>query len=485
MFSSKRILMPFLSALVVLCGTECGAQAKWPPRHDAQNSKNHETADSRDEAGSVPGGKDSGAVSNSSKKAVEDNSSNAHKEERTPKKSEDDVHAPEGGGASGGARDEDEPKRYGKKKKNNVASTTSESKEADLHEAAEMPIPSTLSGGISKTDVAVTLSRQFDELTEEALKQDKDVADIDRLVRKFRGRSHKTANVAKEAVFAAVSVRGFGPSKDGANIVLEQVGKLKNLAAAEYIRQRCEDRMHTEIVESTLQIAMGLDTADPSRRKALLDSGYEKLKAQVGETKATQALDNLKNWSKDIDLPTSAYAQPEWDVTKFQKTLHECTAVSMDADPKVSTILKKVKKYNYSKKMMGTSMAVMGLTEATALLAPGLFAPVAASLINSAFVSSTGGTEPSKMVNELYYAKAIESRWKRLNEETQMALSNYQLAVRTKSPTLLATSEAVLQQLIGSERVSQALGQSVFATTSVAKDVPIQAAGGSRTDPNP
>jgi hypothetical protein len=332
-----------------------------------------------------------------------------------------------------------------------------------------------LSGGVSKTDFAGDLSRQMDALTDEALKRDEKAADIAVLVKKFRSKPHKAKVAAKEALCAVVPYRGFGPSKEGANILLENINKVKSLAAAEYIQQKIEDDLHSKVVQATLQIAMGLDAADAADRTRMISDGQTRLKGLVGDDMASKTVGALTDWSKDLEIPASAYNQPLWDVDKFQENLHDCTQTSVHTDPALHNVVKKIKKYDRSKGAVLASGAVEATITVAALAAPGFFAPAGFELINGAFIAGTGGNEDTKLVNEMYFAKAIESRWRRLHEESQMALQNYQNALRTKSPTLLAASEAVLQQLIGPDRTTKVLGQSVLPAS--AKNIlPIQTA---------
>jgi hypothetical protein len=299
--------------------------------------------------------------------------------------------------------------------------------------------------------------------------------EIDRLISKYRKPKHKAAVALTEGFVGVVPYRGFGPSKDGSDIVLEQVKKLKNLAGAEYAKQRLEDKIHTEIVQATLEVAMGLDEKNADARQHMLDSGYNKLKDLLGEEEARTSLAKITAWSKQLDVPQSAYQAPLWDVSDFQSKVKECMHVSMETDANLHDVVKKVKKYHKSKAAVAISGLVESALEVASVAGPGFVAPVATEVAHGVFIAATGGSEPTKMENEMFYCKSIESRCKRLNDETNLALMNHENAVRTKSPTLMACSEAVLSQLIGADRVAGVLGQSVLSNGSP-KELPIQTA---------
>ena len=322
----------------------------------------------------------------------------------------------------------------------------------------------TLSASVSTYDVDDSDKSEISKLTEAALKNDEAAKYADELIKKYSTLGHKAAVVGKEALYSMVSYRGFGPSKEGASIITENVKKIKTLPAAEYIKQRIVDDTHTKVVSNLLQIAMGLDCADKTRSDAMIATGYKNLKDLVGDEQATKTLNTLTGWSRDLAISKDVYNQPSWDVASFQKNVRNVTAISLRSDAGVAAVLKNVKKYNKGKVACAvSSMVNIGCSIGT-LFAPGLLIPMATEMAQSSFIATTGGNEDTKLLNELYYAKALESRWKSINEESQLALTNYQLAVQTHSPTLMAASETVLNELVGSDKATKILGQSYLAT---------------------
>ena len=100
-------------------------------------------------------------------------------------------------------------------------------------------------------------------------------------------------------------------------------------------------------------------------------------------------------------------------------------------------------------------------------IAPGWGIPIALELINAGYIMATGGPEENKLVKELYYDKRVESRYRVINEETTLALTQYQAAIHTRNPALLMCCESVLTQLAGSDNISSVLG-----TTFLSHELP-------------
>lgn len=322
----------------------------------------------------------------------------------------------------------------------------------------------TLSASVSTYDVDDSDKSEINKLTELAVKNNEAAQYADELIKKYNSLGHKAAVMGKEALYNMTSYRGFGPSKEGASILTENVKKIKSLPAAEYIKQRLVDDAHTKVVSNLLQIAMGLDCSDKARSDEMIATGYKNLKDLVGDEQATKTLNTLTGWSRDLAVSKDVYNQPAWDVASFQKNVRNVTAISLHSDSAVASVLKNVKKYNKSKAACALSSVVnIGCSMGT-LFAPGLLIPMATEMAQSSFIATTGGNEDTKLLSELYYAKTLESRWKSINEEAQLALTNYQLAIQTHSPTLMAASETVLNELVGSEKTTKILGQSFLAT---------------------
>jgi hypothetical protein len=322
-----------------------------------------------------------------------------------------------------------------------------------------------LEGGITQTDIKGGLSEQMSKLLDAAMLNDEDAREAERLVEKYSTTKHKAAVAAHEFVYAMVPYRGFGPSKMGANILLERVKKLKTLAGAEYAKQRIADEMHTKIATSLLQISEALDCSDKQRGAALLADASDKLVKLVGPDKASETLRMMSDWSKGLNVTADKFTQSPWDVATLHQNVGNATSLAVQSDPVFENVVEKLKKFNRSKAMSAVGTAVEVASSAGELLAPGFAIPVGVDAAQALFVTCTGGTEETKMMNEMWYAKKMESRWKRLREESEMSLAAYEQALQKKQPTLLACSESILNDLVGSDKTKRLLGQSILTAT--------------------
>ena len=92
-----------------------------------------------------------------------------------------------------------------------------------------------LEGSVTKVDVPGGIGTQAEKLTDTAMDRDETAQFIKEKVKEFSTIRHKALVAAKEAAASVVPYRGFLPSRDGSTILLEQVKKVKTLAAAEYL----------------------------------------------------------------------------------------------------------------------------------------------------------------------------------------------------------------------------------------------------------
>src|SRR5262249_21774205 len=117
----------------------------------------------------------------------------------------------------------------------------------------------------------------------------------------------------------------------------------------------------------------------------------------------------------------------------------------------------RVKKFDHGKLANFTASIVEANLSAMTIVSGNPFASLAAEGANTAFVMSTGGPEENKILKELYYGRCLEIRRKRISDETHLALTNYEKAMLLHNSTLLAMSEIVLAELVGSEKIPEVL----------------------------
>jgi hypothetical protein len=283
----------------------------------------------------------------------------------------------------------------------------------------------------------------------------------------YRTTKQKVIAEAKDTADYVIPFRGFGPSSEAGDVILDEQVKLKSRASAEYARQRHIDDLHVKVVSNMMQIAMGLGMTDRAKSAETVGQGYDALKGLVGEEETERTLELLNTWMTEMNVPESVYAQGVWDVTTRQEKFKTILSAALEDDPVLHEITKRLHKYNKKSKLARATAHVVPAVLGTAALTPSFVGPAAkAALV--AFVMATGGPEQCKLLKELYLDKRFESRWKALNEEAHLALENYHIAILTRNPVLLACSESLIDSMAGDDTVQKVFGTSVLPKQAVA-----------------
>lgn len=333
--------------------------------------------------------------------------------------------------------------------------------------------PKRLDASINTSDASNPIARQVEHLLESALDKDEKARQLDKAVFHYRKASQRAIAQTKDAVDYIVPYRGFGPSIEAANLITGEKITVKSRAAAEYARQKQVDETHIKVVSSVMQIAMGLGMQDQDKGAAVSTSGFDSLKALVGEEEAQHTMQMLAAWSKELTIPPGVYEQGAWDVHARQNKHKVVLEAALDNDEVLHQITKHLHKYGHKSKFTRISSQVIQTTLATAALTPSFIGPAAKTAL-LAYVMATGGPESCKLLKELYLDKRFESRWKVLNEESHLALENYQIAVLTRNPVLLACSESFISEMGGDQTVVNVFGGTVFGDQSKVASDPAQ-----------
>jgi hypothetical protein len=317
-------------------------------------------------------------------------------------------------------------------------------------------------GSITVLDNPAVISKQIDELLDSALSKDNKTEAINKAVAHFNTTTQKLIGQSKDATDYLIPFRGFGPSSEASDIILDEKLKLKSKAASEYAKQAEIDDKHEKIVSMMSQIAMGLGVKDKSRSQAIVTSGKTELAQLVGDDEANKTVTSLSTWANSLDVPESIYKQDVWDVSKRENKLKVVSEAALTADPIVQEVKNRLHKYNHKSKFANASAHVVETTLGVASMTPTFIGPAAKSAL-TAFVMATGGPESCKLMKELYLDKRYESRAKVVDDEAHLALDNYHVALLTHNDVLLAFSESLVAQMAGNEKVAQILGASVLS----------------------
>jgi hypothetical protein len=321
-----------------------------------------------------------------------------------------------------------------------------------------------LTGSVTQWNIDGDFSQLVDILLDGALGADPKYSKVDHQLAHFRNRTSSVISNARDAANYLVPFRGFALSSEAADVILDEKIKVKDKASAEYAHQRIIDDVHPQLVAKTMQLAMAVGTKDTVQRDELVGNAVASLEKVVGRERAQLALSRLDEWGR-LQFPDSAFqSAPHWDVETYQSKIKLVTKLAMDGDPMMQDIVNHLKKYNHHTAVgRASGKTVPAALSIASFACPGWAIPAALELIEVGYIMATGGPEENKLVKELYYDKRVESRYRTLNEEAQLALSQYQNAVNLKNPALVVCCESVLTQLVGAENVSQVLGRTLLS----------------------
>ncbi len=318
-----------------------------------------------------------------------------------------------------------------------------------------------------KLDAGITLAQgsrisgRLDDLLGAALDRDENVPDIVKKLAHFNTRTQKIFAETKDATNYLIPYRGFGPSIDAADVALDEKLKVGSKASAELAYQKQLDEKHLQLVQCMMQMAAGMGMDDQTRGFELTNQGLQALTALVGKDEAEKTMGMLSQWRKDLVIPETVYGQGAWDPKSHEAKLSLIREHSLENDSVVKQIKDRLHKYNKHSKLSRVSSQVIQTTLGVASLTPTFIGP-GAKIALLAYVMATGGPEQCKILKALYLDKRLESRWKVLNEESHLALSNYQVGVLTKNPLLIAMSESLVEEMSGADTVQDVFGVRIF-----------------------
>ena len=247
--------------------------------------------------------------------------------------------------------------------------------------------------------------------------------------------------------------RGFEPSIEGGQLMLDEKLKVHDKPSADCSRQIWLDRTHDKVVADVVELVTGLGTTDNEKRQDLVDDSMHSLKSYVGDEGAAHIYDRLSRWSEKELANEDANTFPvdgAWTIKERQSRVALIVeAVSKD-DPVVAEVKRRVHKWsNHSKVALRTSQ-VVETTLNIVDLSPTIIGPAAQAAM-LVFSLATGGFEEDKLIGEMYLGKRFQSRNDSFKSQAEMAVDSYQLAAQTHNILLAKCSEALVKRLGGDE----------------------------------
>jgi hypothetical protein len=274
---------------------------------------------------------------------------------------------------------------------------------------------------------------------------------FDEQVKRQSNLTHKSIAVTKDSFQELFGYQGVEPSMRAGQLILDSPKmKIRNVAWADYVRQRYIDKIHAQIVSALMQLAEGIGNSETENGTNSIATATGELNALVGNEESERAVKSLTVWLNNAKVSYATFAQSPWTTGEREKKLEEVLITAVDNDPVITGVTKRVMKYaNPSRLKRRSSQVIQTTLNGLTIFAPGVIPSVGAGALLLSYKASTGGTEENKLERELLLDKRIQSRLKVITQEASLALDNYRYALVTKNPPLLVFSQEVLENLTG------------------------------------
>lgn len=248
---------------------------------------------------------------------------------------------------------------------------------------------------------------------------------------KLNTTTQKLLATTKDALNYLLPYRGFGPSAEAGDLILNDKVQIKSLASARYVKQRIIDETHLQVMTAIMELA-----SDINKPENLVP-----LVGLVGDEQANEIRDTLLTHVND-SVPSST-----WDVLEKQRRYKLLVKSVVAQDKVVSDITVQLNKYNKKSKLSMNTSKILEPVLAALSLTPNMIGPGAKMALTS-YVMVTGGPEQDKLLKELYLDRSLQSRLNLIAEEAHLALDSYYTAMNTHNPVLFYCSDALIAQML-------------------------------------
>lgn len=254
---------------------------------------------------------------------------------------------------------------------------------------------------------------------------------------KLNSTTQRLFATTKDALNYLLPYRGFGPSAEAGDLILNDSVKIKSLASARYVKQRIIDETHLQVMTAIMQLASDINNPD----------NLVPLTALVGADQANEIKDTLLTHITD-SVPSSS-----WDILEKQRRYKLLVKSVVAQDKVVSDITVQLNKYNKKSKLSMNTSKILEPVLAALSLTPSMVGPGAKMALTS-YIMVTGGPEQDKLLKELYLDRSLQSRLNLIAEEAHMALDAYYTAQQTHNPVLYYTASALVNQMLNDQAES-------------------------------
>jgi hypothetical protein len=307
-------------------------------------------------------------------------------------------------------------------------------------------------GYVSNTASRDEIAGCIDEALATAITRSAEAQKNEQKASKYAKTAQRAWKATKSTVNFMLDDRGFLPSIEGGQLMLDENIKAHDKASAECAKQMWLDKTHDKVVADIVEMVTGLGATDAAKHQQLVGDAMQSLISYDGEPVARHVYDRLAAWSDSQQRLYSPWPYPtnmaEWSVKERQSKVDMIVSTVDKNDPIVEEVTKRVHKYSkHSKVAVGTSQVVSTVCN-VASLTPTLIGPAAQGAL-LIFSLGTGGFEEDKLLSEMYLGKRYQSRQGSIKNQALMALDAYQLAMETHNAALGSCSASLVRRLGG------------------------------------
>lgn len=348
----------------------------------------------------------------------------------------------------------------------NVAIIDNDTKDGALLKDSALHLKGFVSATISQAPIV-----KLNDLVKIAIERDAESKSNQEKNKKGEGLARKTVRKVGDMAQFATACKGFDSSAEASNLILDE--QIKNKGdAVEYVHQRKVDTLHTKLSSCMMQLCLGLGMPAGTKRDAAIKAGVDSMVPLVGEEESQKTLACLQEWVTQVKADNSHFEREELNILSTDEIAAKISLQALQSDEVVGEIKKRLYKYGHHSKVASASAKIINTTLSIAMFTPTIISP-AAQVLQLLHVGLTGGPEEAKLLKEVYLDKRLESRFNRFNKEASLAVVNYNRALQTRNPALLAFSETLASNLGGAQLAWELLFRDATKSTDGLADLNI------------
>jgi len=302
-----------------------------------------------------------------------------------------------------------------------------------------------LKGSISD-EIYPRLEKRVNELIDIAFERQADADVLNKRGKHFHGPVSLVWAGTRDLLELLTEYKGFEQSSEAGDIILGEKLKIKSKGSADYAKQLRKDQIERDVFAAIMQVAEGLGCSDGGQSKSEIDQGLNLMIGLVGEEASKKTMTIMKDWCAAIKIDPSTFDAKQMSLLDTEQESRAVVDALMKTDPIVGEIRQIVhKRFNGRSNLARVTAKVVNFSLSVTGYSPTVISPVS-QIAWTIYIATQGGPEEAKLLQEVYFGKRFESRYKTLDACADLAVNGHNCAVLTKNPTLLAVSEWMIDR---------------------------------------